>query len=64
MNLSSEKHERRSQILINVRSLMCESLIFTRAFKMIIMKSLTISAHEKQSHDQVNRMNQTKKTLV
>ena len=63
-DLFMEKREHQSQVLVGVRSSVCESLTLTRATKMIILKLLTIPAHEEENHARVRRKSQTKETKI
>ena len=63
-NVFFEKCERRSQILIEIRTSVCEKLILTRVCKMILMKSLAISAHDEQVQTRVHRINQSHEITI
>ena len=62
--LSVETREYQPQVLVGVRSSVCEGLTLTQASKMVMMEPLAIPAHEEQSHGRINRIGQTKETTI
>ena len=49
-NLSANEQDARPQVLVGVRSSICEGRTLTRASKLVMMEPLAIPAQEAQAH--------------